>query len=57
MLWQQPEADVKPYFTALEEETFIFTIVGGNYKPTRHYYNADKQTYVVAAAGKQPKAA
>ncbi len=29
-------------FTALEDETFILTIVGGNYKPTRHYYNVEK---------------
>ncbi len=50
-----PPAEIHS-FTALEEETFIFTIVGGNYKPTRHYYNVDKKSYVVATAGKQPKA-
>ncbi|NKB56204.1 MAG: hypothetical protein GKS00_07695 [Alphaproteobacteria bacterium] len=49
-----PPAEIHS-FTALEEETFIFTIVGGNYSPTRHYYNVDKKTYVVAQAGKQPK--
>jgi predicted metal-dependent enzyme (double-stranded beta helix superfamily) len=50
-----PPAEIHS-FTALEAETFIFTIVGGNYKPTRHYYNVDKKSYVVATAGNQPKA-
>ena len=56
MAMVMPPAEIHS-FTALEEETFICTVVGGNYKPTRHYYNADKNTYVVAEAGKQPKAA
>lgn len=55
MAMVMPPAEIHS-FTALEEETFIFTIVGGNYKPTRHYYNVDKKSYVVALAGKQPKA-
>ena len=38
-------------FEALEDETFILTIVGGNYSPTRHYYNVDEKSYVVTAAG------
>lgn len=50
-----PPAEIHS-FTALEEETYIFTIVGGNYKPARYYYNVAEQSYVVAAAGKQPKA-
>lgn len=56
MAMVMPPAEIHS-FTALDAETFILTIVGGNYSPTRHYYNADKQTYVVAQAGKQPKAA
>ena len=51
-----PPAEIHS-FEALEPETFICTIVGGNYKLTRHYYNADKNTYVIAQAGKQMKAA
>lgn len=49
-----PPAEIHS-FTALEPETYILTIVGGNYSPTRHYYNVADQSYVVAAAGKQPK--
>jgi hypothetical protein len=56
MAMVMPPAEIHS-FTALEEETFIFTIVGGNYSATRHYYNADAQTYVLAQAGRQPKAA
>lgn len=49
-----PPAEIHS-FTALEPETYILTIVGGNYSPTRHYYNVEDRTYVVAQAGKQPK--
>lgn len=56
MAMVMPPAEIHS-FEALEAETFICTIVGGNYKPTRHYYNADKNSYVIAQAGKQPKAA
>ncbi|MEC8198159.1 MAG: hypothetical protein VX085_01185 [Pseudomonadota bacterium] len=45
-----PPAEIHS-FTALEEETFIFTIVGGNYAANRHYYNVEENTYVVAKAG------
>jgi hypothetical protein len=51
-----PPAEIHS-FEALEAETFICTVVGGNYSPPRHHYNADRNTYVVAQAGKQPKAA
>ena len=56
MAMVMPPAEIHS-FEALEPETFICTIVGGNYSPIRHYYNAEKSTYVVAQAGKQPKAA
>ena len=35
-------------FTALAEGTYVVTVVGGNYKPIRHYYNVDDKTYVVS---------
>ena len=50
-----PPAEIHS-FTALEDETYILTIVGGNYKPKRHYYNVAEQTYVVAKAGALQKA-
>ncbi len=56
MAMVMPPAEIHS-FEALEAETFICTIVGGNYSPTRHYFDAAKDTYVVAQAGKQPKAA
>lgn len=46
-----PPAEIHS-FTALEPETYILTIVGGNYSPKRHYYNVEKQTCIVAQAGK-----
>ena len=45
-----PPAEIHS-FTALDEETFILTIVGGDYAANRHYYNVDESTYVVAKAG------
>ena len=45
-----PPAEIHS-FTALDKETFILTIVGGDYAANRHYYNVDKSTYVVAKAG------
>ena len=38
-------------FTALEDDTYVITVVGGNYSPIRHYYNVEKQSYVVATPG------
>jgi len=35
-------------FTALEDKTYILTIVGGDYKPKRHYYNVEYQSVVVS---------
>jgi predicted metal-dependent enzyme (double-stranded beta helix superfamily) len=34
-------------FTALEDRTFALTVVGGEYKPLRHYYQVEEKTYVV----------
>jgi predicted metal-dependent enzyme (double-stranded beta helix superfamily) len=45
-----PPAEIHS-FTALEDETYVITVVGGNYKPIRHYYNVDKKSYVVSAPG------
>lgn len=45
-----PPAEIHS-FTALDEETYILTIVGGDYAAKRHYYNVDESTYVVAKAG------
>ena len=41
-----PPAEIHS-FTALEERTFVITVVGGEYKPTRHYYNVENNTYQV----------
>jgi len=35
-------------FTALAEGTYVVTVVGGNYKPVRHYYDVEKKSYVVS---------
>jgi predicted metal-dependent enzyme (double-stranded beta helix superfamily) len=52
-----PPAEIHS-FTALEDETYILTIVGGNYAANRHYYNVEENTYVVAKAGSvKPKKA
>lgn len=42
-------------FEALDDETFVITVVGGKYSPKRHYYNVDKQSYVVATPGAHRK--
>jgi predicted metal-dependent enzyme (double-stranded beta helix superfamily) len=34
-------------FTAVEDRTFALTVVGGEYKPLRHYYQVEEKTYVV----------
>nr|ACF98188.1 hypothetical protein [uncultured bacterium 1114] len=39
-------------FTSLEDDTYSLTIVGGAYKPDRHYYNPAEKSYVV----RRPKA-
>lgn len=41
-----PPAEIHS-FTALEEGTFVLTVVGGEYKPTRHYYQVENKTYMV----------
>jgi predicted metal-dependent enzyme (double-stranded beta helix superfamily) len=33
-------------FTALDEDTFSLTVVGGHYKPDRHYFNPEEKTCV-----------
>ena len=43
-----PPAEIHS-FTALEERTFVITVVGGEYKPTRHYYQVESKTYQVRA--------
>ena len=40
-------------FTALEDDTFSLTVVGGHYKPDRHYFNPEEKTCVV----RRPRAA
>ena len=41
-----PPAEIHS-FTALEDRTFALTVVGGEYKPTRHYYQVESKTYQV----------
>ncbi len=41
-----PPAEIHS-FTALEDRTFVITVVGGEYKPTRHYYQVESKTYKV----------
>lgn len=43
-----PPAEIHS-FTALEDRTFVITVVGGEYKPTRHYYQVESKTYQVRA--------
>jgi predicted metal-dependent enzyme (double-stranded beta helix superfamily) len=40
-------------FTALEDETFSLTVVGGHYKPDRHYFNPEEKSCVT----RRPRAA
>ena len=46
-----PPAEIHS-FTALTDDAFVITIVGGHYKPTRHYYEVESKTYTV----RDPKA-
>jgi predicted metal-dependent enzyme (double-stranded beta helix superfamily) len=41
-----PPAEIHS-FTALEDRTFVITVVGGEYKATRHYYHVESGTYQV----------
>ena len=41
-----PPGDIHS-FKALAEGTFVITIVGGEYSPTRHYYRTEDNTYAV----------
>lgn len=41
-----PPGDIHS-FKALAEGTFVITIVGGEYSPTRHYYKTEDNTYIV----------
>jgi predicted metal-dependent enzyme (double-stranded beta helix superfamily) len=41
-----PPGDIHS-FKALTDGTFVLTIVGGEYSPTRHYYRTEDNTYVV----------
>jgi len=41
-----PPAEIHS-FTALEDRTFVITVVGGEYKPLRHYYQVEEKTYQV----------
>ena len=36
-------------FTALEDNTYFLTVVGGRYSPRRKYYNLDTNSYIYAA--------
>ncbi len=37
-------------FTALTDDTYALTIVGGPYKPNRHYYQPEQKTYLIRNA-------
>ena len=41
-----PPADIHS-FTALSDETYGITVLNGAYKPDRHYYQPDENTYLV----------
>lgn len=41
-----PPGDIHS-FTAVQDQTFVITIVGGEYAPKRHYYNTSDHTYMV----------
>jgi hypothetical protein len=41
-----PPSDIHS-FEAVTEDTFVLTIVGGEYSPLRHYYNLRNNTYAV----------
>jgi predicted metal-dependent enzyme (double-stranded beta helix superfamily) len=41
-----PPGDIHS-FKALADNTFVITIVGGEYSPTRHYYRTEDNTYIV----------
>jgi predicted metal-dependent enzyme (double-stranded beta helix superfamily) len=41
-----PPADIHS-FTALDDDTYGITVVNGPYKPDRHYYQPEDNTYVV----------
>lgn len=41
-----PPSDIHS-FRALEHNTFVITIVGGEYSVTRHYYKTEDNTYTV----------
>jgi predicted metal-dependent enzyme (double-stranded beta helix superfamily) len=40
-------------FTALDDDTYVLTLLGGHYAPQRHYYNPEEKSYVV----RRPRAA
>jgi len=35
-------------FKALTDDTFVLVVVDGQYKPDRHFYRPEEQTYVLA---------
>ena len=41
-----PPGDIHS-FKALSDQTFVITVVGGEYAPKRHYYNTSDNTYMV----------
>ena len=41
-----PPGDIHS-FKALADDTFVITVVGGEYSPTRHYYRLEDNSYVV----------
>ena len=41
-----PPSDIHS-FEAMTEDTYVLTIVGGEYSPLRHYYNLQANTYAV----------
>jgi len=41
-----PPGDIHS-FKAVQEQTFVITIVGGEYAPHRHYYNTSDNTYMI----------
>jgi len=41
-----PPSDIHS-FEAMTEDTFVLTVVGGEYAPLRHYYNLRNNTYAV----------
>ena len=42
-----PPADIHCFTALAGDPTFVMTVIGGQYTPTRHYYNVESKSVVV----------